>query len=426
MCVAYDNHPTSLFLTLCGDIEENPGPPMEETVSKFEKITSKLEEKLASEIREMARSLNTTTHQVELLTQRLWDTEKDMLNMKKRSSDRERKIKELTQELDRQQIFSRRDNVVFYGIPEVRDGAEDCVRALAELINLHSCSERVWSEDDFDRVHRLGRASSTKTRPVIAKLHRSRDKRALVANKSLKKDLAKVGVRLSDDHTTKQRTVLKELRRQGLIAYFRGARLISRPGPKSDTRHQAAPKDLDTLQRSSDEEHQSSATLPDAVHRLCDGPSKDQCSSGHRPTDHHSPDRSPDRRSTDHHSTDHRSTDCQSPGHRSFDHHSQDHRSTDPRSTDHRPTDHNSPDHRSTDPRSTDPRSTDPRPTDHHSTDLRLTDRRFPDHRSLPATPLAAIPSTRTDLQVIATRARRRLHVPTDLAAEPRHLAERS
>ena len=212
-----------------------------------------------------------------------------------------------------------------------------------------------------------------KTGPVIAKLHRSRDKRALIANKSLTKDLAKMGVRLSDDHTTKQRTVLKELRRQGLTAYFRGARLISRPGPKSDTRHQAAPEDLDTLHRSSDEEHQSSAILPDAVHRLCDGPSKDQWSSGHRPTDHHSP----DRRSTDHHSTDRRSTDCQSPGHRSFDHHSRDHRSTD----------HRSPDHRSTDPRSTDHRPTDHhfpdhRSTDHHSTDHRLTDRRFPDHRS--------------------------------------------
>ena len=49
----YDSPPTSLFLTLCGDIEENPGPLMAETVSKFEKITSKLEEKLASEIREI-------------------------------------------------------------------------------------------------------------------------------------------------------------------------------------------------------------------------------------------------------------------------------------------------------------------------------------------------------------------------------------
>ena len=58
----YVNPPTSLFLTLCGDIEENPGPSMEETVSKLEEITFKLEEKLASEIREMARSLNTNTH----------------------------------------------------------------------------------------------------------------------------------------------------------------------------------------------------------------------------------------------------------------------------------------------------------------------------------------------------------------------------
>ena len=113
----YDNPPTSLFLTLCGDIEENPGPSMDETFSKFEKITSKLEEILASEIQEMARSLNTTTHQVELLTQRLRDTEKDMLDMKKRSSDRERKIEELTLELDRQQIFSRRDKCRFLRHP---------------------------------------------------------------------------------------------------------------------------------------------------------------------------------------------------------------------------------------------------------------------------------------------------------------------
>ena len=187
----YDNHPTSLFLTLCRDMEENSGPSMEETVSKLEEIISKLEKKIASEIREMARSLNTTPHQVELLTQQLRDTEKDMQDMKKRSSDRERKMEELTQELDRQQIFFRRDDVVFYGIPEVLDGAEDCFRALAELIYSHNCSDRVWSEDDFDRAHRLGRASSTKTRLAIAKLHRSRDERALVANKSLKIDWPK-------------------------------------------------------------------------------------------------------------------------------------------------------------------------------------------------------------------------------------------
>ena len=342
----------------------------------------------------MARSLNTTPHQVELLTQQLRDTEKDMQDMKKRSSDRERKI-ELNQELDRQQIFSRRDNV-FYDIPEVRDGAEDCASALAELINSHNCSNRVWSEDDFDRAHRLGRASSTKTRPVIAKLHKSRDKCALVANKSLKTDLAKVGVRLSDDHTTKQRTVLKERRRQGLTAYFRGARLISRPGPKSDTRHQAAPEDLDTLQRSSDE-YQSSATLPDAVHRLCDGPSKDQCSSDHRPTDHHSPDhRSPDHRSTDHHSTDHHSTDYQSPDHHSFDHHSQDHRSTD-----HCSTDHHSPDHRSAHPRSTDHRPTDRCSPDHRSPTRLSTGRDSsgwrPDHRSSGHRHTSSPPSTSSD-----------------------------
>ena len=49
-----------------------------------------------------------------------------MQDMKKRSSDKEKKIEELNNKLDRQQIFSRRDNVVFYGIPGDQDGAKDC------------------------------------------------------------------------------------------------------------------------------------------------------------------------------------------------------------------------------------------------------------------------------------------------------------
>ena len=214
----YDNPPTSFF---CGDIEENPGPSMEETVSKLEEIISKLEEKFALEMRETARSLKTTTRQVQLLAQQLKDTEIDTQDMKKRSSDRERKIEELNKELDRQQIFPSYATMSFSTASRKCGALQKTVDTLAGLINSHSCSDRLWSED-FDRAHRLGRVSSTKTRPDIAKLRRSRDKRALVTNRSLKTDLAKVGVRLSDDHATKQRTVLKELRRQGLTAYYRG------------------------------------------------------------------------------------------------------------------------------------------------------------------------------------------------------------
>ena len=123
---------------------------------------SKLEVKSASEMRKMARTLNTTTCQVELLTQQLSDTKKDMQDMKKRSSDKERKVEKLNKELDHQQIVSRCDNVLFYGIPGVRDGAEDCVHTLPGLINSHSCSDRVWLQDDFDRARCLGRVSPTK------------------------------------------------------------------------------------------------------------------------------------------------------------------------------------------------------------------------------------------------------------------------
>ena len=61
----------------------------------------------------------------------------------------------------------------FHGIPEAQNGAEDCVTTLARLINSYSCSDRAWSEDDFDRAHHLAKSFLIKTHPVIAKLHRS-------------------------------------------------------------------------------------------------------------------------------------------------------------------------------------------------------------------------------------------------------------
>ena len=120
----YDNPPTSFLFTLCGNIDENPGLLMEETVSK-------LGEKFASEMRGMAQTL-TATSQVELLIQ-LLDNE-DMQDTKKRNKDKERKIGEMNKELDRQKIFARRDNVVCYGIPYLGDCAKDCVHTRADKL----------------------------------------------------------------------------------------------------------------------------------------------------------------------------------------------------------------------------------------------------------------------------------------------------
>ena len=97
----------------------------------------------------MALSLNAKICQAKQLTQ-LRDNEKGMQDKKERNKDMESKIEERNKELDRQQSFSRSDNV-FYCIPKVRVGVEDCVHTLVGLINLHSCYDRVWSEEDIDR-----------------------------------------------------------------------------------------------------------------------------------------------------------------------------------------------------------------------------------------------------------------------------------
>lgn len=75
---------------------------------------------------------------------------------------------------------------------------------------------------------------------------RRRDKRDLIANRSVCKKLVKADIRMNDDLTPKQRSTLKDLRDNGYSAFYRGTKLLSKRRQPPDQQAAAVVSDMDS------------------------------------------------------------------------------------------------------------------------------------------------------------------------------------
>ena len=74
----------------------------------------------------------------------------DISAVKKQRERLDERLVRMEEEVERQEIFARRSNTVFYGIPEVvhdRESDADCARTLVNIFNGHD-PERTWTADD--------------------------------------------------------------------------------------------------------------------------------------------------------------------------------------------------------------------------------------------------------------------------------------
>jgi hypothetical protein len=100
-------------------------------------------------------------------------SEQNISSMQKSCNDLKEQVKLL--ESDRQKLGAKltdlegrsmRDNLIFYGVPEERN--EDCEAKIQDLITVKLSLN---TPIQFDRVHRIGKSSGSKPRPIVAKFH---------------------------------------------------------------------------------------------------------------------------------------------------------------------------------------------------------------------------------------------------------------
>ena len=95
-------------------------------------------------------------------------TEKDQAEAFDRIAQCEQEQANQDDELIRQEIYSRRWNMIFYKVPETRD--EDCIGLVRKIItNDLKINHEEVNQFQFCGVHRLGKQSRGRPRPIIAR-----------------------------------------------------------------------------------------------------------------------------------------------------------------------------------------------------------------------------------------------------------------
>ncbi|KAL9958754.1 hypothetical protein ACROYT_G035812 [Oculina patagonica] len=96
-------------------------------------------------------------------------------DLKEKDDENTRKIKELEDKLLYQEVYSRRENVRFFGIPEATQDQENTAEVLHKFFR-DELNIPDSDEIEFQRVHRLGKRVQGQTRPIIARFLRFQER----------------------------------------------------------------------------------------------------------------------------------------------------------------------------------------------------------------------------------------------------------
>lgn len=92
----------------------------------------------------------------------------------------ESKIHQISKELLYVEAYSRRENLIITGIPEVQDATEDTLQVLQDFM-ANELNVTDAANIDFQRVHRLGKPSHKGPRAIIARFLKYPDKERILS-----------------------------------------------------------------------------------------------------------------------------------------------------------------------------------------------------------------------------------------------------
>ncbi|XP_077528536.1 uncharacterized protein LOC144140913 [Haemaphysalis longicornis] len=188
-----------LLILLSGDIESNPGPLDDSAVilDELKKISAG-QATLLSEVQDLKTQLHTTEKTISDLSNRITQLEKHYQSLSTVQTQitaletgagvTARHIQTLEARFDDAENRSRRNNLIFYGLPDTNHS--ETFSESEELI-MSLCSEHLNVEIDpkeLERAHRLGRHKPGQNRPVIVKFTSFKTKETILSNGKKLKD----------------------------------------------------------------------------------------------------------------------------------------------------------------------------------------------------------------------------------------------
>ncbi|XP_077504954.1 uncharacterized protein LOC144114839 [Amblyomma americanum] len=187
-------HVVRSLLLMCGDIESNPGPEKLDVILGELKKMSTGQTELVKEVQELKGQLLSIDLKMTNLTTRLSALETDYESLSTLRNDLEgiqatsaatsRLVGVLEARLDDAENRSRRNNLLFYGLPDTNPTE---TYSLTEDLIIRHCSDHLdtqLSPNDIERAHRLGRHSKDRKRPIIVKFTSFKTKESILSKGS--------------------------------------------------------------------------------------------------------------------------------------------------------------------------------------------------------------------------------------------------
>uniref|UniRef100_L7LVD0 Putative tick transposon n=1 Tax=Rhipicephalus pulchellus TaxID=72859 RepID=L7LVD0_RHIPC len=178
------------LLLVAGDIESNPGPDNAAILAELRKLTAG-QSTVIAEIKDIKAQLVTTNNSIADLAKRVASVEahcEHIEHLRQQlgtvQTDNEKtlcRVSDLESRFDDAENRSRRNNLIFYGIPDSTSEP----RAHPEETIIQLCSERLnisLDTKEIERAHRLGRYNTGRNRPIIVRFSAFKTKEAILTN----------------------------------------------------------------------------------------------------------------------------------------------------------------------------------------------------------------------------------------------------
>ena len=227
----------STFLLQCGDVESNPGPDprtRQTTLTQLKDCSPPTDEPTITDVFKMLTTMDQKMTTMDKKIDSIHATVEDQINMirtefeavQKENRELKEKVDSLENKLDDLEGRSRRNNLIFHGIPRPQGQTEtwaDCEKAVKNALK-----EELGIDDDIqiERAHRL-RSASKGGQPIIACFNSYKMREKILAERRALKN-KRSPIFISEDFTPKVRDqrrkllpFLKEAKNAGKKAFLR-------------------------------------------------------------------------------------------------------------------------------------------------------------------------------------------------------------
>ena len=239
------------LLMLCGDTESNPGPDTPQTfeekldrfasniMSSIEKVQTTVQE-MKTQLCDIQETVSTLKNDLQSVSQRVKDVEENQ-ELQRLDIDHcadkldllESRISDIEDKAEKQEQYSRRENIILHGVSEVSDENYETTRKRVTQIFNNTVKDKTWHENDIHRSHRLGNHNAKKPRPIIVRLVNFQDKLTILKARD---DLQKCAIGVANDLTKNQRKELSKLREKKQKGYYKNGVLNVVPNDDNQAR----------------------------------------------------------------------------------------------------------------------------------------------------------------------------------------------